>query len=110
RYSYLGGLVQRSPHRMQVPRSGHWHVTVDMRGLRGTVRSGVRVLPGAAFRPLPAANEAPLRSVPTLVRDADDEPASPAEAPDGRTFDVFISHASEDKDEVVRPLADALRE
>src|SRR5690606_26215890 len=27
-----------------------------------------------------------------------------------RTFDVFISHASEDKDEVVRPLADALRE
>ncbi|MFL0409677.1 toll/interleukin-1 receptor domain-containing protein [Microbacterium paludicola] len=37
------------------------------------------------------------------------EPAS-ALAPDaeGRTWDVFISHASEDKDEVARPLKDAL--
>jgi len=29
---------------------------------------------------------------------------------DERDFDVFISHASEDKDEVVRPLAESLRE
>jgi hypothetical protein len=81
-----------------------------MQGLRGSVRSGVRVIPGAAFNPLPTINEAPLRSVPTLVRDADDDLAPPPEAPDGRVFDVFISHASEDKDEVVRPLANALRE
>ena len=33
-----------------------------------------------------------------------------ADVADGRTFDVFISHASEDKDDVVRPLANALRE
>jgi hypothetical protein len=30
--------------------------------------------------------------------------------PDDRDFDVFISHASEDKDDVVRPLAHALTE
>ncbi|MEX0921440.1 MAG: toll/interleukin-1 receptor domain-containing protein [Rhodovibrionaceae bacterium] len=43
------------------------------------------------------------------MRDADQDLASTDEAPDGRTFDVFISHASEDKGEVVRPLATALQ-
>lgn len=110
RHSYVGGLAKRSPVRLPVPRSGTWHVAIDMQGLRGSVRSGVQVVPGAALNPLPTINEAPLRSVPTLVRDADDDLAPPPEAPDGRVFDVFISHASEDKDEVVRPLANALRE
>ena len=51
-------------------------------------------------------SEAPLASVPSLIRD---EP--PPLTRDGETsFDVFISHASEDKDEVVRPLAEALRD
>lgn len=110
-HRYIGGLIQRSPHRLQVPNSGIWHMTVDMQGLRGSTRSSIRVIPGAALRPLPAASEAPLRSIPSLVRDADDDDLVPAaEAPDGRTFDVFISHASEDKDEVVRPLANALKE
>ncbi|WP_136161879.1 DUF1883 domain-containing protein [Sphingomonas flavalba] len=109
-HRYVGGLAKRSPVRLPVPHSGTWHVAVDMQGLRGSVRSGVQVVPGAAFNPLPTINEAPLRSVPTLVRDADDDLAPPPEAPDGRVFDVFISHASEDKDEVVRPLANALRE
>ncbi|MDV5825779.1 DUF1883 domain-containing protein [Sphingobium naphthae] len=110
RHSYVGGLAKRSPVRLPVPRSGTWHVAIDMQGLRGSVRSGVQVVPGAALTPLPTINEAPLRSVPTLVRDADDDLAAPPEAPDGRVFDVFISHASEDKNEVVRPLANALRE
>jgi hypothetical protein len=80
-----------------------------MQGLRGSTRSAVQVIPGAALRPLPPINEAPLRSIPTLLRQPDQPPPSPDEAPDGRTFDVFISHASEDKDEVVRPLATALQ-
>ena len=109
RHQFYGGLVKRSPFRIPVPRSGNWHVTVDMQGLKGTVRSGVQVIPGAAQRPLPAANEAPLRSVPTLIRNAEDDVAPADEMPDGRSFDVFISHASEDKEEVVRPLATTLR-
>lgn len=108
-HRYHGGLARSSPVRLQVPNSGTWHVAVDMQGLRGTVRSGIRVIPGAALRPLPAINEAPLRSIPSLVRDPDEELAPTIEAPDGRTFDVFISHASEDKDEVARPLAAALQ-
>ena len=109
-HRYTGGLAQKSPVRLQVPHSGHWHVTVDMQGLRGTVRSGIQVIPAAATKPLPPINEAPLRSIPSLVRSADDDLAPTVEAPDGRTFDVFISHASEDKAGVVRPLANALRE
>ena len=101
RHKYHGGLATKSPVRLGIPRSGHWHVTVDMMGLRGTVRSGVRMLPGA----LPRLQEAPLASVPSLVQ----EPPQSAEG-DGRTYDVFISHASEDKEEVVRPLAQALRD
>lgn len=99
-HRYQGGLATRSPVRLVIPRSGHWHVTVDMIGLRGTVRSSVRTLPG----PLPPLQMAPLSSVPSLVRD------QPLQVEDsGSLFDVFISHASEDKDNVVRPLANALK-
>ena len=101
RHRYQGGLVKRSPFRVQIPRSGRWHITVDMADLRGTVRSSIRKLPGA----LPEAREVPLSSVPSLVR----EDLPPDREDDDREFDVFISHASEDKDEIVRPLAHALR-
>ena len=108
RHHYYGGLAKKSPIRLQVPSSGMWHVAIDMQGLRGTVRSGVRVIPGEALKPLPTINEAPLRSIPTLVRNIDDSVPA-VDTPDGRKFDVFISHASEDKDEVVRPLATAIQ-
>ena len=72
-----------------------------MAGLRGTVRSSIRQLQGA----LPVAQEAPLSSVPSLVRDA-----VPGMNTEDKDFDVFISHASEDKDDVVRPLAHALKD
>ena len=110
RHSYHGGLARSSPVRLAVPHSGRWHLTVDMQGLRGTVRSGVQVVPGSALRPLPTLNEAPLRSVPSLVRErANDVAPADDNAADARTFDVFISHASEDKADVVRPLAEALK-
>ena len=63
-HRYIGGLVKQSPYRMQVPSSGHWYVTVDMNGLRGTVRSSARVLPGV----LPTAQSLPLASAPSLVQ------------------------------------------
>lgn len=73
------------------------------RGWGGRVQSSVRVLPA----PLPQIENRPLAEVPSLVHnnglimneDAGIEPE----------YDVFISHASEDKDEVVRPLANALK-
>jgi len=111
-HRYHGGLAKSSPVRLPVPHSGNWHVTVDMQGLRGTVRSGVNVVPPALLRPLPALNEAPLRSIPSLVRQPgtnEDQPP-PTDTDNERLFDVFISHASEDKDAVVRPLATALQQ
>jgi hypothetical protein len=98
-HRYAGGLARRSPVRLAIPHSGHWHVAVDMQGLRGSTRAGVRVLPG----PLPEIREAPLSSVPSLVRDA-----PPGVAKGEEAYDVFISHASEDKDAIVRSLAGAL--
>lgn len=102
-HKYIGGLVKRSPYRVQIPNSGRWHLTVDMAGLRGTVRSSIRRLPGA----LPEARQAPLASIPSLVRR---ELPPSVRDDDDREFDVFVSHASEDKDEIVRPLAEALRD
>ncbi len=100
RHRYIGGLAKRSPVILQIPRTGHWHVAVDMQGLRGSTKASVRVLPGA----LPEIQDRPLREVPSLVRDIVPPPSETG----GKTHDVFISHASEDKDDFVRPLAYAL--
>ncbi|QCU74221.1 DUF1883 domain-containing protein [Pseudoalteromonas distincta] len=102
RHKYIGGLVKQSPYRMQIPSSGHWHVAVDTQGLRNGTRASVQVLPGA----LPETRERPLSEVPSLVRDN----IPPSTETGVETHDVFISHASEDKDEFVRPLANALIE
>lgn len=99
RHRYYGGLVKRSPWRVKIPRSGHWYVAVDLGGLKGRVSASVLVLPGA----LPQARNLPLSSAPSLIHQVDDAFA------DDEVYDVFISHASEDKEEVVRPLANALR-
>lgn len=99
RHRYIGGLARQSPVRLQIPNAGHWYVAVDMQGLQGSTRASVRVVPGA----LPEIREAPLTSAPSLVRNT-----PPGVEPGGHAYDVFISHASEDKDSIVRPLANAL--
>lgn len=104
RHTYYGGHVTSSPFRIPVPRSGRWYVTVDLGGYSGRVSSSVRVLPGR----LPQAKQPRLSTVPSLVQDRE-IPAGYGEEPIIRKYDVFISHASEDKGEVVRPLAIALQ-
>ncbi|WP_337432956.1 DUF1883 domain-containing protein [Alistipes communis] len=99
RHSYYGGLATKSPIILGVPYSGHWYVTVDLQGLRGTVRSSVRVLPGA----LPQYHEPALSSVPSLYQGNSNDYNDSENI--YKEYDVFISHASEDKDDVVRPLA-----
>lgn len=99
RHRFIGGLAKRSPINLKIPNSGRWIVAVDMQGLKGSTNASVRVKPGA----LPEIREAPLSSVPGLVH----EPA-PSVEKSGETYDVFISHASEDKESIVRSLADEL--
>jgi len=98
-HRFHGGLAKQSPARLSIPNSGHWYAVVDMQGLAGSTRASIRVLPG----PLPEIQEAPLSSVPSLVRNR-----PPAIKPSAQAYDVFISHASEDKDAIVRSLARAL--
>lgn len=102
-HSYRGGLIKQSPVRLTIPSSGHWHVTVDMQGLRGTVRSSIRMMPS----PLPEFSQPSLSTVPSLIQNGDDLPSHDPNHFE-KKYDVFISHASEDKDDVVRPLAHAL--
>ena len=71
RHRYTGGLAKKSPLRLQIPSSGHWHVAIDMQGLRGSTKASVRVLPGA----LPAIQDRPLSEVPSLVRENIPPPA-----------------------------------
>lgn len=101
KFSYHGGFTKQSPVRLQVPRSTHWFGVVDLRGLGGRVNASFRVLPS----PLPEMREVPLSSAPGLVRPE----IAPEYARSNRQYDVFISHASEDKEEVARPLAVALQ-
>lgn len=97
-HRYTGGLVTRSPYRMVIPRDGRWFVTVDVVGLRKGTRSAIRIEEPRA--PLPAA---PSISSGSLNQIRHELP--PNIEADGRTWDVFISHASEDKETVARPLA-----
>lgn len=104
RYQYIGGLAKQSPIRLKTTHTSHWHIAIDFRGLRGNVRSSVRILPQA----LPTIHQTALSEVPSLFLGRETPPTIGDLAP--RDYDVFISHASEDKDDVVRPLALALRE
>ena len=39
RYEYFGGHATTSLTRLPVPRTGHWHVAVDLGGYKGQVRA-----------------------------------------------------------------------
>lgn len=106
RHNFIGGYVKQSPYKVTISHGGHWYVVIDLGGYAGKVKSGVRVLPG--ILPI-AARQQPLSSVPSLLLDKD-EIAPIGTTEKNREYDVFISHASEDKDDVARPLALALRE
>ena len=100
-YRYHGGRATKSPVTLQIPRPGRWYAVIDMQGLGGSVNASIRVLPG----PAPALQDTPLFDTPSLIH----QDPVPTDDSGGEVYDVFISHASEDKDEVVRPLAEALR-
>ncbi|MFD5013788.1 DUF1883 domain-containing protein [Streptomyces chartreusis] len=73
KHQFRGGFVTRSPHRIVVPSTGHWYLTIDLQGLRATsVRHSVRVenaplCPGP-LRNLPAALRHPARPASRLHR------------------------------------------
>lgn len=106
KHSYHGGHVTRSPVRLTIPRRGHWHIAVDLGGYKGRVRSSIRILPGA----LPPLRQSTPPSIAPLVQGFHPLDQPQDEQPEQREYDVFISHATEDKETLVRPLANALRD
>jgi hypothetical protein len=107
-HHYYGGLMRSSPARIVVPNSGNWHVTVDMQGLSGQTRSSIRVIPAEALAPLPEYSPPSLSPFVRSTVSRASEDNMPTEKPTTGEYDVFISHATEDKDEIVRPLANQL--
>lgn len=101
KHRYYGGLAKKSPVRLAIPNTGSWYVTVDTLGLRNGTRASIKMVPSH----LPELKETPLSSVPGLVQNF----ATMGIDGETRVYDVFISHASEDKDEIVRPLYEALK-
>lgn len=110
KHTFWGGLVKRSPMHIGIPRSGTWNVTVDLQGLRGTCRSGIRVIPKAALTPLPEYSSGSL--APLVRRALSDNHSALAlgMSPHSEHYDVFISYATEDKEDIARPLANALEQ
>jgi Domain of unknown function (DUF1883). len=44
-FKYIGGVARRSPVRLVIPDSGHWHVIVDMEGHHDLAESSLRIMP-----------------------------------------------------------------
>ncbi len=106
-HRYYGGLAKRSPVHLTVPSSGHWYAVAYIPpGYRGSANASFRMLPGK----LPAIRSASPSPLDAIRQAADEysESFADLDLPD-KEYDVFICHAGEDKDAVVRPLAHALR-
>lgn len=99
----IGGNAKTSPVRIPIPRDGHWVVVLDNGGAPYQVRAGVQVEGPPPRTSLPTREYNPASDV--EVR----EPIEPIdEVLGGQTWDVFLSHATEDKATVAVPLRDAL--
>jgi hypothetical protein len=113
-HRYYGGLATSSPARIPVPRDDHWYLTVDLQGLRGSTNTSVMVEPPPLLplQPIAPYSPPPLTSIrhsPSSAAQAVVDVAADAESTVPRTWDVFVSHASEDKQAIALPLASALQ-
>lgn len=108
RFRYFGGLMTRSPARIVVPSTGQWYLAIDLAGRAGTIRHSISIQPPPRGD-LPVYRE-PGGSLADRVAVRDPQPPVSVDDLDGRTWDVFLSHASEDKAEVALPLAQALQD
>ena len=50
-YKFLGGVAKKSPLKIVIPESGHWHMIVDMEGHHGLAESKVKMIAGPAAAP-----------------------------------------------------------
>ena len=105
KHRYYGGLFNKSPTQLVIPHAGTWYVTVDLQGLRGQVRSSVRVIPKESLAPLPEFSPPTIYDLVRRVSPNNPNVVGANEPMPSVEYDVFISHATEDKEAIVRPLA-----
>ncbi|MGF0540528.1 DUF1883 domain-containing protein [Agrobacterium sp. ES01] len=43
-YKYLGGVAKKSPVKLTIPDTAHWHLVVDMEGHHGLAESAVKMV------------------------------------------------------------------
>jgi hypothetical protein len=108
-FRYYGGLIQRSPHDFVIPSTGRWRIVAHTWGLRDPARVSVAPLPRLDAMPPAAPHLATLQSIAQNAAAYGGE-EHPSVAVEQKDFDVFISHASDDKEAIVRPLALALQQ
>ena len=62
---FFGGRAEKSPTRLTIPKTGHWHIVVDKTGFKALANSNVRAIPPKTMNnatlsaPPKAANSAP---------------------------------------------------
>ena len=44
-FKYLGGVAKKSPIRIAIPETMHWHLVIDADGHNGRAESSVKMLP-----------------------------------------------------------------
>lgn len=44
KHQFIGGVAKKSPLRLTIPESGHWHLVVDMEGHNGLAESSVKLI------------------------------------------------------------------
>lgn len=54
-YKFIGGRIEKSPVRLTVPMTGHWHVVVDKVGFQTLANSNVRALVSRGIKAVNAA-------------------------------------------------------
>ncbi len=109
RYKGYGGHAKQSPVLLPIPRTSHWYVALDLGGHSGKIQSSVTVLPPPR-RALPEYRNPSHRSLVENIATRHPQAPPDTEVLGGRTWDVFLSHASEDKASVAIPLAQALQD
>lgn len=55
-FKYVGGVAKKSPIRLAIPESGHWHLIVDMEGHHGLADSAVKMIAAPATARAPKAS------------------------------------------------------
>lgn len=107
-FRYVGGLLTRTPHDFVIPQAGHWYIVAHAWGLKRGGRITVSPLQMPTAMPPARHQQVDIQTIAQQAASYGGSEEAPSVAPLDKEYDVFICHASEDKEDIARPLAEAL--